>query len=385
MITVPLLRPQLPDVRALTPWLERIDSNRYYTNFGVLHDEFLAQLLALQRSSDNGTVHGVLTSSATAGLELAVSNLDLPAGSRVAVPAFTFPATATAVQRCGHVPVPVDIDPDSWLLMPSHLPAELVKRHGIRAVLPVAAFGVPQDELAWLDWSRLHAIPVIVDAAAAIGAQKICEGITFVFSLHATKALSSVEGGLIVTQNLELAARLRAMTNFGIGLKIRAMGTNAKLSEYHAAVGLAHAAVWPEQAAARLALLKRFQDALLPASAGTFRFQKSAGLVAPSLMCIQLAEPSLRSSLEAACTLQGIQTRQWYLPLLQDQPMVQPLEKLFATPRAQWLSQTLLGLPFFIGMTDQEFDRVVQVVLNETQRGATNYASSPAEVIVITS
>ena len=368
MITVPLLRPQLPDVRALTPWLERIDSNRYYTNFGVLHDEFLAQLLALQRSSDNGTVHGVLTSSATAGLELAVSNLDLPAGSRVAVPAFTFPATATAVQRCGHVPVPVDIDPDSWLLMPSHLPAELIKLHGIRAVLPVSAFGVPQDELAWRDWSRQHSIPVIVDAAAAIGAQKICDGITFVFSLHATKALSSVEGGLIVTQNLELATRLRAMTNFGIGLKVRAMGTNAKLSEYHAAVGLAHAAVWPEQAAARLALLKRFQDALLPVSAGTFRFQKSAGLVAPSLMCIQLAEPNLRLSLEAACALQGIQTRQWYLPLLQDQPMVQPLEKLFATPHAQWLSQTLLGLPFFIGMTDQEFHRVVAVVLDETLR-----------------
>ena len=384
MTTVPLLRPQLPDVRALTPWLERIDSNRYYTNFGVLHDEFLAQLLTLQRSSDNGSVHGVLTSSATAGLELAVSNLDLPVGSRVAVPAFTFPATATAVQRCGHVPVPVDIDPDSWLLMPSHLPAELVKLHGIRAVLPVAAFGVPQDELAWRDWSRLHSVPVIVDAAAAIGAQKICEGITFVFSLHATKALSSVEGGLIVTQNLELAARLRAMTNFGIGLKVRAMGTNAKLSEYHAAVGLAHAAVWPEQAAARMALLKRFQDALLPASAGTFRFQKSTGLVAPSLMCIQLAEPNVRSSLEAACALQGIQTRQWYLPLLQDQPMIQPLEKLFGTPHAQRLSQTLLGLPFFIGMTDQEFDRVVQVVLNETQRSATEYASSPSEDIALT-
>jgi dTDP-4-amino-4,6-dideoxygalactose transaminase len=134
-----------------------------------------------------------------------------------------------------------------------------------------------------------------------------------------------------------------------------------------------------------MALLKRFQDALLPAYAGTFRFQKSTGLVAPSLMCIQLAKPSLRSSLEAACALQGIQTRQWYLPLLQDQPMIQPLEKLFGTPNAQWLSQTLLGLPFFIGMTDQEFDRVVQVVLNETQRAATKYASSPNEVIAITS
>ena len=380
MITVPLLRPQLPDVRALTPWLERIDSNRYYTNFGVLHDEFLAELLALQRSSDNGTVHGVLTSSATAGLELAVSNLDLPAGSRVAVPAFTFPATATAVQRCGHVPVPVDIDPDSWLLMPSHLPAELVKLHGIRAVLPVAAFGVPQDELAWRDWSRLHSVPVIVDAAAAIGAQKICEGVTFVFSLHATKALSSVEGGLIVTQNLELATRLRAMTNFGIGLKVRAMGTNAKLSEYHAAVGLAHAAVWPEQAAARMALLKRFQDALLPVSAGAFRFQKSTGIVAPSLFCIQLAEPNLRSSLESACALQGIQTRQWYLPLLQEQPMIHSSAELIPTPNAQWLSQTLLGLPFFLGMTDQEFHRVVTVVLDEALRAPAKYLTQPVKV-----
>ena len=381
LITIPLLRPQLPDVRALTPWLERIDSNRYYTNFGVLHDEFLAQLLALQRSSDDGPIHGVLTSSATAGLELAISNLGLPTGSRIAVPALTFPATATAVQRSGHVPVPVDVDPNSWLLMPSHLPPELLKRHGIRAVLPVATFGVPQDELAWRDWSRLHSIPVIVDAAAAIGAQEICDGITFVFSLHATKALSCGEGGLIVTQNLDLAERLRAMTNFGIGLQVPALGTNAKLSEYHAAVGLAHVAIWPEQAAGRMALLERFKDALLPDLARSLRFQQSTGLVAPSLVCLQVADPGLRARLEAACAEGGIQTRRWYLPLLQNQPMIHRLENLLPTPNADWLSQTLLGLPFFLGMTDQEFDRVVTVVLEETLRALGKDLSWPVENI----
>jgi dTDP-4-amino-4,6-dideoxygalactose transaminase len=219
-----------------------------------------------------------------------------------------------------------------------------------------------------------------VDAAAAIGAQKICEGITFVFSLHATKALSSGEGGLIVTQNLNLAARLRAMTNFGIGLQVPALGTNAKLSEYHAAVGLAHAAVWSEQAAGRMALLQRFQDALLPESASSLRFQRSTGLVAPSVMCVQVADPGLRERLEAACARGGILTRRWYLPLLQEQPMILSLEQLLPTPNAEWLSQTLLGLPFFLGMTDQEFHRVVAVVLDETLRVPAKDLTRPFEV-----
>jgi dTDP-4-amino-4,6-dideoxygalactose transaminase len=360
---IPLLKPLLPNADALRPFLERIDVNRFYTNFGTLHDEFLEQLIGMQRSHDGATIHGVLTSSCTTGLELAISALGLPAGSRVAVPAFTFPATAMAVQRCGHVPTVFDVDPETWLLSPEQLPIERMPSAGIRAVIPVAAFGVPQDVLAWSQWSRTHNIPVVVDAAASIGAQKICADITVVFSLHATKALSSGEGGVVFTQNSALAARLRAMSNFGINLDVPSWGTNAKMSEYHAAVGLAHLALWPSQVAARMELLRRFKSALSFGAGTTFCYQLDTGIVAPTIFCLQFSSPDLRTRVEGVCRVHGIQTRRWYLPLLQHQSMLFRCERPLPTPNAEWLAQTLLGLPFFIGITEQEFSRVVEMVL----------------------
>jgi dTDP-4-amino-4,6-dideoxygalactose transaminase len=121
---IPLLRPLLPRAEALMPFLTRIDESRHYTNFGLLHNEFLQRLLDWQQNLDGASIHGVLTSNATLGLEFSVASLDLPLGSRVAVPALTFPATATAVLRCGHVPVALDVDSDTWLLTPDSLPKD---------------------------------------------------------------------------------------------------------------------------------------------------------------------------------------------------------------------------------------------------------------------
>ena len=360
---IPLLKPLLPSADALRPFLERIDANRHYTNSGTLHDEFLEQVIAIQRSHDGAAIHGVLTSSGTTGLELAISALDLPAGSRVAVPAFTFPATATAVQRCGHVPIVFDVDCRTWLLTPEQIPLERMPSAGIKAVIPVAAFGMPQDVIAWSKWSQAHEIPVIVDAAASFGAQKICADVTVVFSLHATKALSSGEGGVVLTQNSALAARLRAMANFGFGLDAPSWGTNAKMSEYHAAVGLAHLRLWPAQTAARMELLNRFKLALSLDAGNTFNHQFDTGLVAPTIFCLQFSTPELRNRLEAACQVQGVQTRRWYLPLLQQQPMFFRCERALLTPNAEWLAQTLLGLPFFVGMKATEFDMIADLVL----------------------
>jgi len=365
MMSIPLLRPLLPDANALLPYLQRIDNNRFYTNFGPLHQEFLQRLLTLQLRKEGSTVHGLLTTSATLGLELAIAALDLPAGSHVGVPALTFVATATAIARCGHVPVVLDVDLPSWLLKPEQMPqgADL---QNIKAVIPVSTFGMPQDALAWSSWSKNHRIPVIIDAASAWGAQSTAEGITAVFSLHATKALSSGEGGLILTRDPALANRLRGMTNFGIGQNSPTLGSNAKMSEYHAAIGLAHLDIWPQQVEARNKLLSQYHQALTPAIPQLLVFQQDTGLYSPSLFCVSLASEVLREKLEEKCAAGGIQTRRWYLPLLQDQPMLKSVSKLRPTPNADSLAKTLIGLPFFVDMDEQQLAKVVQVVLSVT-------------------
>lgn len=354
------MRPVLPSVDDLLPYLRQIDANRQYTNFGPLQTKLLGRLLSFQSTLENSAVSGLLTSSATQGLELAISALNLPQGSKVLVPALTFVATATAVQRCGHIPVVADVDAESWLLTPESINFDLTQT-GIKAVIPVSTFGVPQDANHWSNWSHQNQIPVIIDAASSFGAQKTATGITVVFSLHATKVLSTGEGGLIATRDKSLADRLLAMTNFGIGFNQSTKGTNAKLSEYHAAIGLAHLDLWPSQIKKRNTLLAIYKDCLSKGDARPVRLQKDDGLFAPSVFNIRTENATVRNQLEVSLERQGIQTRRWYLPLLQSQSILKDIEKVTLTPISDELSETLIGLPFFIDMTQEQVSQICQI------------------------
>lgn len=354
---LPLLRPRLPSAKALLPYLERIDANAFYTNFGPLNKLLLDRLTQWQQTQFGRVVYGVTTANATLGIELVLTDLKLPPGSRILIPALTFIATATAIKRCGHVPIVSDVDGDSWLLSPETLPADLdVATLG--AVMPVAAFGMPQNVNAWRQWSDKTGIPVIIDAAAAFGAQATEKNIPVIFSLHATKSLSTAEGGLVLTEDPEQAQRIAQMTNFGIGPLLTAGASNAKLSEYHAAVGNAGFDEWPEVPERRLQLHSDYQQILHQACGSSIRFQKDVGLVAPSSMMVCFEEPSLRMAAERICEAQGIQTRRWYQPLIHEHPAVSGVQAPFHMQQATALAERLLGIPFHLHLDHKDMDRV---------------------------
>ncbi len=356
-LPLPLLRPRLPSAQALLPYLERIDANGFYTNFGPLNTLLIDRLTQWQELQFGRVVYGVTTANATLGIELVLTDLKLPPHSRILIPALTFIATATAIIRCGHVPVVSDVDGDSWLLSPETLPTELdVATLG--AVMPVAAFGMPQDVAAWRQWSDKTGIPVIVDAAAAFGAQATEKNISVIFSLHATKSLSTAEGGLVLTEDPEQALRLAQMTNFGIGPLLTAGASNAKLSEYQAAVGNAGFDEWPDVRVRRLQLHSDYQQILRQACGSSIRFQKDVGLVAPSYMIVCFEEPRFRMAAERICEEQGIQTRRWYQPLIHQHPSVSGVQIPLQMPRASALAERLLGIPFHLHMDCKDMERV---------------------------
>lgn len=368
---VPLLRPELPGPQALLPWLERMHAARHYSNFGPLVLE-LEQELAGRLAVPVAQVSTM--ANATLGLELVLQALDLPAGSRVLLPAFTFVATATAILRAGHVPVLADVDADSWMLTPD-MARHACAQTRVDAVLPVAAFGMPHDMAAWQRFEEDTGLPVVIDAAAAFGSQRLdgAQG-TLVFSLHTTKSLPAGEGGLVVSTRPGLAKRVRQLSNFGInldpasGLPVGALtlcGSNAKMSEYHAALGLASLQTWDAQAAQRQALMADCVSALDHASACRLGWQAQGpggALRAPTSLCVRLPDESLRARLEQACQQAQITTRRWYQPLLQHMPALQQRCHVLPVPNALVLSQTLLGLPFFLGITQAQRERVEDVV-----------------------
>lgn len=368
---VPLLVPDMPSPEALFPWLERMHQARYYSNFGPL----VRELEAAFALSFGVEVEQLTTvANATQGLELVLQALELPAGSRVLVPAFTFVATATAVVRAGHVPVLGDIDEHTWMLTPD-IALEACTKTRVDAVLPVATFGMPHNLQEWQRFEQDTGLPVVIDAAAAYGSQWLqgAKG-TLVFSLHATKSLPAGEGGLVVSSRHGLADKVRQLSNFGINLtpgtdipvgSLVGVGSNAKMSEYHAAVALASLQTWGPHARQRYALQVQLRRQLQQVSDQCLIWQQEGtggALTAPSLFCVRLPDARTRTALEYTCSKEHIVTRRWYQPLLNQMVTLHKHCQQLATPNARVISDTLLGLPFFLGMTIAQQQRICHAV-----------------------
>lgn len=368
---VPLLVPSMPSPQQLQPWLERMHAARHYSNFGPLVRELE---LAFAKRFGQPLERLTTVANATQGLELVLQALCLPSASHILLPSLTFVATATAVLRAGHVPVLADVDAHTWHLTPD-IARIACSQMRIDAVLPVATFGMSHDMQAWQQFEKETAIPVVIDAAAAYGSQWLqgAEG-TLVFSMHTTKSLPAGEGGLVVSTRPGLAEQVRQLSNFGINLDpaarmplgtLTCLGTNAKMSEYHAAIGLYSLQKWELFAIERQRLQAEFIKQLDQASRHSFSWQ-APGLcgaqMAPTLLCARLPCAATRSALELACQQARIATRRWYQPLLQHMPALQQHCQLLDTPNAHALAETLLGLPFFLGMTSEQRERVCGVV-----------------------
>ena len=368
-VNIPLLIPDLPGADELLPYLRRIDAARWYTNFGPLVRELEVRLAAFLSPAGAPPQHAVSVGNATLGLEVALLALELPPGSRVLMPALTFMATATAAMRAGYVPVFCDVDPQSWLLTPE-IATRAAQRGRIDAVMPVSTYGCPCDIEAWDAWAQSTGLPVVIDAAGAFGNQACGARAVTVFSLHATKALSAAEGGLVMSADPDYAARVRHLSNFGIDTSVltpdtagstglvRREGTNAKLSEYHAAVGLAALERFAANAARRVDLHRAYLG-LLQTQCPQVRTQARAAEGVYSIFPVCLPEGRKAAAAHLALAGQGIGSRRWYCPPLNQHPAFAALPVLGELPVCSMLGERLLALPFHTLMGRDEATRVV--------------------------
>ena len=170
-------------------------------------------------------------------LEVSPYLVGIGCGKRILVSAVTFPSCALEVLHAGAQVVLADVDPASWTL-PPQIARAAAEHTQIDAVTPVAAYGVPLPTPNWDAFSLEPGIPVIIDAAAAIDSQSPPEGGLIAHSLHATKPFGISEGGVLAGRDSEVIAKVRQLTNFGVINRVsHTDGTNAKMSEYHPAVG----------------------------------------------------------------------------------------------------------------------------------------------------
>ena len=241
---IPVLRTLLPSASAIHRYNQDIDHNGVYTNFGKLN-ELLADRLSSLYQLNGNTV--LLTSSGTIAIQSALLHYaDLHApfvpashSLRVGVPCWTFPATIQAILCVGMTPVLIDVDSRGYM---SPQIAHSVINRGIHIdiFLPVLPFGRTIDCNEWDSFNDLTQIPVVIDAASCVFSYKPSRTIAAV-SLHATKGISTGEGGFLISTNTDLVGQLKRRINFGFEYSrvANVLGSNGKLSEYSAAVGLA--------------------------------------------------------------------------------------------------------------------------------------------------
>src|SRR5579885_2397115 len=178
-----------------------------------------------------GTAHAVAVANCTAALHLSLLALDIRPGDRVAVPTYSWPATANVVALCGAEPVFIDISPDTYGMDPGAL-EDALRRKAVKAILPVHAFGGMADVNAIGQIATRAGVPVIEDAACALGAalngaNAGTWGVAGCFSFHPRKAITTGEGGMVTTSSSARDGRIRSLRDHGASRSDFARHTSA--------------------------------------------------------------------------------------------------------------------------------------------------------------
>jgi dTDP-4-amino-4,6-dideoxygalactose transaminase len=351
--------PDMPDPELFLPFLREAHANGWYSNFGPLVLRFEQQLLSFFGGKGETCV---TASNATAGLSAAI----LASGARgpVLVPAFTFPASLAAVLAAGAQPIVVDVDRDSWALSLRTLEPAL-ERTKAAAVMLVAPFGMRRDFEKEIIFCRRRGIPVIIDSAAGLGVPRqgfgANEGVFEVFSMHATKPFAVGEGGAIFAHQNHDGA-LRAALNFGLrsynqpGGPI--WGFNGKMSEFHAAIGLAQLTRYGEIVNSRQAFVAAYQDRLAASKNATIPSDPS---LAPwQIFPILLQDRLVADKMVRAAASAGLEIRRYYRPSLSHWP-----ETLTTgpCPVAEELADRMCALPVRSTTSGNAFDEILEIVL----------------------
>jgi len=353
---IPIMRPKLPSADRLAPYLERIDRTRIYSNFGPLASE-LEDRLAVHFGMASGAV--VTVANATLGLVLALAAAGAQPGTLCAIPAWTFIASAHAAIMAGLIPYFVDVDPVTWTVDVDAITEAIDSAPGpVGAVMPVAPFGHPLDVAAWDRFRARTAIPVVIDAAAAFDSLIPGEA-PAVVSLHATKVIGTGEGGFVVSKDTDLIRAIRFRSNFGFAGTREAIApaTNAKLSEYHAAIGHAAFDEWDEVRAEWMAVASRYREVLAPSN--QVRFQEGFGQSWITATCVLGVAEGGAGRAERALAAAGIETRRWWGNGAHAHPATRGLPRT-GLPITEALAEATIALPFYRDLDGSAIEQVAE-------------------------
>ncbi len=317
-----------------------------------------------------GVAHAVACSSGTAGLHACFHALGLGPGDEVVVPSFSFVASANAILFTGATPVFVEVDPQTFNMDPAAVEAAITPR--TKAIEIVDIFGYPAALPDLVNIAHRHGLAIVEDACQAIGGDYDGRpygtfGHPAVLAFYANKQMTTAEGGIVLTDDDDLARMLRSLVNQGRSddgawLVHARLGFNYRMSDVHAAIGVAQLERLDDMLADRARVAAWYQwriaeiDGVTPMYEGPQR--RSWFVYAP-----RLDADIDRNAVIGALDAQGVQAKP-YLPCIHLQPFYQEVHGYRSghLPVTEAISASTIALPFFPEMTEAQVDRVCAAV-----------------------
>jgi perosamine synthetase len=313
-----------------------------------------------------GTAHAVAVSNGTVSLQLALTALGLEPGSVVLTSAFTFAGTLNAVLNAGMAVRFADIG-DDYLIDPTSINERIDDRTAV--LMPVHLYGLACDMGQLVDIAADNGLAIIEDAAQAHGArwggQPVGGFGIGSFSLYATKNVTSGEGGLVTTNDGDVAHRLRILRNQGMRgrYEFESVGTNARMTDLQAAIAIPQIRQLDQINAQRRSNAARLAEGLadLPGILCPPRFDDPGHVMHQFTIRITGDAPISRAQLAERLGAAGISTGVYYPRPAFDYEVYRnhPRVLVDSCPHAEQLSSEVLSLPVHPGLTDSDLDRIV--------------------------
>jgi perosamine synthetase len=368
---IPLARPELgPREEELLLEVVRSGSLSLGPKLDQFEDDFANWL---------GDGYAVAVSSGTAALHLAVRAMGWSEGDEVITSPLSFVASTNCLLYEGATPVFSDIDPVTLTLDPEPVAAAVGERTA--GILPVHIFGYPGDLPAYGKVAADHDLGLLEDACQALGAidrtgKRIgMDGNIATFAFYANKQMTTGEGGMLVTPDPKVAERVRSERNQGRAPDMSQVdhdrvGFNYRLSDLHAAIGIAQLERLEEMLNARENVAALYRERLTQLGAAPAGEEDEHDVVLPCenrgderrswfVFVVQLPAGTDRDAVIASLVGQGIASKA-YLPCIH---LLPPYRERFGFeggefPIAERVAERSLALPFFNSMTESQIDRV---------------------------
>lgn len=359
-------RSSMPSMEEYIEEIRSIWDSHWLTNMGEKHKALQAELQKYM-----GVPAVELLTNGHMALELSLQAMNLQ-GEVITTP-FTFASTTHAIVRNGLEPVFCDIDPETYTMDVTQIERLITDR--TCAILPVHVYGnvCNIEEIERI--AHKYGLKVLYDAAHTFGETYKGQGIgnfgdASCFSFHATKVFNTIEGGAVGYRDPDMGRRLYELKNFGIHgpEEVDAVGANAKMNEFCAAMGLCNLRHVDEEIAKRRAVVERYREHLEGVDGLRLNVQqpevRSNYAYFPVVFDENLFGAS-RNEVMDALAQNGIGARKYFYPLTNTFECFHGKYDVDATPVALHVAKRVLTLPLYADLSMEDVDRICKIVLEQ--------------------